>query len=685
MENTMKRVKRSLLVSVTILTTLITVSLNAQAPRLRLISQSVTGHYTADGYGQPSLITKSVNVSSEPVAEHYFQSSTNILDTILDEDGRTVPFSVTREPGIYNFTVKLNKPVLPGDTLELTMKDKKQKIYQGRNDVYAYSKRHIPGPEIDYAEKVILDKNLTLLYRTPEPQRQYTEGERTILEYSTHLTAGEAFRVKVLYRIVPASNDSPDRLADESGAPADSESDKKYYLAIEMNGTLCGYSVITEQEITGEGKTYTALNQKLNISFAVLGQDMVQYQEFNYHLDKETGNFFYHDSFIERGDVSMSSECTVTGRTLSFTTPDGSDDTSIDIPEQTILPNTFYFPHLQRDFAGTGVTSKTYKIYNPRTGSVQEYTYTLKEQIEENYAGKNFQMLILEEKDDITDITTELSIDVATGRRLAFSAPIHLRMYLTDAAVVNKTGICNWDELVFTKTNKLIKNIHAISSMEVEAELSTVPKVQREDLTLAGQDFSGAVTDGRISGTFRMEYETYNGEGAPAFPADKQQSGSPDKYLKPEPLIESNDSKIIEKAEQITRGAADSWEASGRLAAWVGSNIGGLGGGSALMTLESGKGMCAEQSRLMTAFCRAVGIPARVVWGVMYVPEKGGSFGSHSWVEVHMGKSGWIPIDQSIDEYDYVNAGHIRFGELSSMMTQIDYEGMTIKAYRLEK
>jgi hypothetical protein len=61
-----------------------------------------------------------------------------------------------------------------------------------------------------------------------------------------------------------------------------------------------------------------------------------------------------------------------------------------------------------------------------------------------------------------------------------------------------------------------------------------------------------------------------------------------------------------------------------------------------------------------------VGIPARVVWGCLYVPNLGGSFGQHAWNEVYMGEIGWIPLDTTAREVDYADSGHIRLGIVSS-------------------
>jgi hypothetical protein len=84
----------------------------------------------------------------------------------------------------------------------------------------------------------------------------------------------------------------------------------------------------------------------------------------------------------------------------------------------------------------------------------------------------------------------------------------------------------------------------------------------------------------------------------------------------------------------------------------------------------------------MAAFCRAVGIPARVVWGCMYVPNAGGGFGQHGWNEVFMGEAGWIPLDTTAHEVDFVDSGHIRLGVLSSKATSFGPEGIEVLEYQ---
>ncbi len=49
----------------------------------------------------------------------------------------------------------------------------------------------------------------------------------------------------------------------------------------------------------------------------------------------------------------------------------------------------------------------------------------------------------------------------------------------------------------------------------------------------------------------------------------------------------------------------------------------------------------------------------------------GGAFGQHAWNEVYMGKAGWIPIDTTASEVDYVDSGHVRVGVVRSISSAL--------------
>jgi Transglutaminase-like superfamily len=137
-------------------------------------------------------------------------------------------------------------------------------------------------------------------------------------------------------------------------------------------------------------------------------------------------------------------------------------------------------------------------------------------------------------------------------------------------------------------------------------------------------------------------------------------------YLKPNVLITSDDSRVRSLAQRVTRGVADPWTKAQRMNRWVFQNmktknfqVGFAGANEVARNLT---GDCSEHAVLLAAMCRASGIPARVVVGLVYVDRHQG-FGYHMWDEVYINQR-WIALDPTWDE-TAVDAGHIKLSESS--------------------
>jgi hypothetical protein len=67
----------------------------------------------------------------------------------------------------------------------------------------------------------------------------------------------------------------------------------------------------------------------------------------------------------------------------------------------------------------------------------------------------------------------------------------------------------------------------------------------------------------------------------------------------------------------------------------------------------------------------------------MYTPDFGGAFAQHGWNEVYMGDAGWIPLDATASETDFVDSGHIRVGIHESAATALNPVKMEVLDYRI--
>jgi len=120
---------------------------------------------------------------------------------------------------------------------------------------------------------------------------------------------------------------------------------------------------------------------------------------------------------------------------------------------------------------------------------------------------------------------------------------------------------------------------------------------------------------------------------------------------------------LIAAAAKCVRGTdGDAWEGAREIERFVNAHVEnkgfGTAFGSAAEVLSTRAGDCSEHAVLMAAMTRAVGIPSKLVSGLVY--HEGG-FAYHMWVEVWTG-DGWYALDPTIGDGS-VDATHIKLAE----------------------
>jgi tetratricopeptide (TPR) repeat protein len=74
--------------------------------------------------------------------------------------------------------------------------------------------------------------------------------------------------------------------------------------------------------------------------------------------------------------------------------------------------------------------------------------------------------------------------------------------------------------------------------------------------------------------------------------------------------------------------------------------------------VERGHAECRGYTMLFTAACRAAGVPARPVWGVLFVDK---TYKSHNWNEVFIAGVGWVPVDpQAAETFGWLPINRVR-------------------------
>jgi Transglutaminase-like superfamily len=137
-----------------------------------------------------------------------------------------------------------------------------------------------------------------------------------------------------------------------------------------------------------------------------------------------------------------------------------------------------------------------------------------------------------------------------------------------------------------------------------------------------------------------------------------------DDYLGPEPFLESDDPAIVAEARKAVLGVTGARQMAERLVRHVNAILEKkptVSLPSAREVLRTRVGDCNEHTALFVAMARALGIPARIAVGLVYLH---GAFYYHAWAEVYLsgpgpGKGLWLPADPTLNEFP-ADATHVR-------------------------
>jgi hypothetical protein len=128
------------------------------------------------------------------------------------------------------------------------------------------------------------------------------------------------------------------------------------------------------------------------------------------------------------------------------------------------------------------------------------------------------------------------------------------------------------------------------------------------------------------------------------------------RYRLPGPFLQSDDPAIIRQARAIVGSFSEPWPQAQALQLWVYQTLAKqltVGWPSATDVLASKSGDCHEHTVLFTALARSLGIPTRMVAGLVSYQDR---FYYHAWPEVWVPPSaehpggGWLPLDPTLGE-----------------------------------
>lgn len=116
---------------------------------------------------------------------------------------------------------------------------------------------------------------------------------------------------------------------------------------------------------------------------------------------------------------------------------------------------------------------------------------------------------------------------------------------------------------------------------------------------------------------------------------------------RPSAFLQSDRPEIVDLARRAAGDTAGAAEAVRRVAVFVHDYVlqdkACLGYATAMDVVESRRGDCSENAVLAAAMCRALGIPARVVTGLLY-EDQAVAFVPHAWAAAYVGDA-WVNVD----------------------------------------
>jgi len=248
----------------------------------------------------------------------------------------------------------------------------------------------------------------------------------------------------------------------------------------------------------------------------------------------------------------------------------------------------------------------------------------------------------------------------ADGRVLRSSSPLGFTMERTEYELARQAQ----EDARLVDSSPIDDDVILATAVQSNVDLSEVEEYDELRFRLTGVDLSGFQLDGgrqSLHGdTLIVRRERWSDlEPEYTLPysfMDLREA------LEPEPLIQSDDERIIERARSITAARAQWRQDPKGVAQQLTTSVYRMLEKSitfsvpnAVQVLETQRGDCNEHTVLFVALARALGLPARTAVGLVYV---NGAFFYHAWPEVWLDE--WVAVDPTFGQVP-ADASHIRF------------------------
>jgi hypothetical protein len=428
---------------------------------------------------------------------------------------------------------------------------------------------------------------------------------------------------------------------------------RELWAGIVFNGEKVGFSHLKISPVPDQGVFRLESDAHLQIRFLGLNKGISMKSEDLVKPDLESLSFRHEITMDEKTFLING---TARDGVLRTVQKSGNDVKSV----ETKLGEPLYpagainlYPVLR----GMAVGLKyRYDVYDPQTQSVTAVSQTVAGfersrslgiepswKIQTSMMGHDVETWINEKGEAIFELGMK-------GVLITFKeSEADARRYLSEASLNKKDLILDFS---LVKTEKPLACPRGATSLEIllSGIAGELPLLQGpgQEASLNPDDLTSAI------------YRIRRNPGSPAKISGPQYSVDVYRYILPTAQIESDHPEIVNTAREVTKGITDPLAKVRKLTTWVADEVKdeAIDSFSALEVLHTKKGECQAHAMLYAALARALGIPTRLVGGIVYM--EGVGFLYHAWTESDVG--GWVSVDPTFNQVG-IDATHIKLVE----------------------
>ncbi|MGQ9763424.1 MAG: transglutaminase-like domain-containing protein [Armatimonadota bacterium] len=425
------------------------------------------------------------------------------------------------------------------------------------------------------------------------------------------------------------------------------------WMGAYVGDTKVGYlSLKIDQVDVNDAKRYRVASN-MHTKITVLGVELLQ-DVTTVVLVDENYNPLYEEFSMSSGGKTTSVTARFGQETIDCVVISGNSSTrkSVSIPKGVSLVGDAMFATLERP-PEVGTEYEAY-YFNPLTLAVEKLQVKAERQESIQLNGRQYDTVVLSNS---TPMGTMTIWQDQNGEVLKIAAMMGISL-VRETATEARSGLGgSTEDFAFrtrVKTDKPISSPRQVKSLEV---------------VITGlEDHSMAITD------LRQRAESVRGESeayrfvvkASMFDAKRSvflpvKRAGFEQYLTATPYVDCDAPNIKSQAANIVGDTKKAYTACSKIRQWIYSNLkvkADIGiTRPASDVLESKSGVCRDYAILFAAMARAVGVPSKIVSGLVHLND---GFYYHAWVECWVGE--WVPFDATMPS-DFVDATHIKLAE----------------------